>query len=116
MKNSFVISVRFSILIVAHGARDAVVVDLPFVVDLQEIHVGRHQDVVEGLDQVEQQPYVDHLDVSRLGKVVADIDEHGCEDQHRGDIDRYNRLKEKLLEVVGRVANNIEDDCRRKYS
>ena len=76
------------------------VVDLPLVVDLEVVHVGGHQDVVEGLDQVEEQPDVDHLDVSRLGKIVADIDEHGCEDQHCGDIDRYNRFKEKLLEVV----------------
>ena len=92
------------------------VIDLPFIVNLEVIHVGRHQDVVEGLDQVEQQPDIDHLDVSRLGKIVADIDEHGCEDQHCGDIDRYNRLKEELLEIVGRVTNKIQDDCGSEHS
>ena len=86
------------------------VVDLPLVVNLEIVHVGGDQDVVEGLDQVEEQPDVDHLDVSRLRQIVADIDEHGCEDQHRSDIDRYNRLKEELLEVVGRVTDKIEDD------
>ena len=112
MKNSVVISN----LIVADSARDTVVVDLPLVVDLEVVHVGRHQDVVERLDQVEEQPDVDHLDVSRLGEIVADIDEHGCEDQHRGDVDRYDRLKEKLLEVVGRMADKIEDNRRSKHS
>ena len=92
------------------------VVDLPLVVNLEIVHVGGHQDVVEGLDQVEQQPYVDHLDVSRLRQIVADIDEHGCEDQHCGDIDRYNRLKEELLEVVGRVTDKVQDDRGSKHS
>ena len=92
------------------------VVDLPLVVDLEVVHVGGHQDVVEGLDQVEEQPDVDHLDVSRLGEIVADIDEHGREHKHRSDIDRYDRLKEKLLEVVGRVTDKIEDNCGCKHS
>ena len=76
------------------------VVDLPLVVNLEIVHVGGHQDVIEGFDQVKKQPYIDHLDVSSLGKIVANIDEHSCEDQHCSDIDRYNCLKEKLLEVV----------------
>ena len=92
------------------------VVDLSFIVHLETVHVGRHQDVVEGLDQVEEQPDVDHLDVSRLRQIVADIDEHGCEDQHRSDIDRYNRLKEELLEIVGRVTDKIQDDCGSEHS
>ena len=92
------------------------VVDLPLVVNLEIVHVGGHQDVVEGFDQVEEQPDVDHLDVSRLWQIVADIDEHGCEDQHRSDIDRYNRLKEELLEIVGRVTDKIQDDCGSKHS
>ena len=76
------------------------VVDLSFIVYLETVHVGRHQDVVERLDQVEEQPDVDHLDVSGLWKVVADIDEHCCEDQHRSHIQRYHSFKEELLEVV----------------
>ena len=92
------------------------VVDLPLVVSLEIVHVGGHQDVIEGFDQVEEQPDVDHLDVSSLRQIVADIDEHGCEDQHCCDIDRYNRLKEELLEIVGRVADKIKDDCGSEHS
>ena len=77
------------------------VVDLSLIVDLEAVHVGRHQDVVERLDQVEEQPDVDHLDVGGLGKVVADTDEHCCEDQHNCHIQRYHSFKEELLEIVG---------------
>ena len=76
-------------------------VDLSFIVHLETVHVRRHQDVVERLDQVEEQPDVDHLDVGCLGKVVADTDEHRSEDQHHGDIQRYHGFKEELLEIIG---------------
>ena len=77
------------------------VVDLSLIVDLEAVHVGRHQDVVERLDQVEEQPDVDHLNVGGFGKVVADIDEHCCEDQHRRHIQRDHGFKEELLEIIG---------------
>ena len=77
------------------------VVDLSFIVPSETVHVSRHQDVVERFDQVEEQPDVDHLDVGGLGQVVADIDEHCCEDQHRRHIQRYDSFKEELLEIVG---------------
>ena len=77
------------------------VVDPSFLVHLEAVHVGRHQDVVEGLDQVEEQPDVDHLDVGGFGQVVADIDEHCCENQHRRHIQRYHSFKEELLEIIG---------------
>ena len=76
-------------------------VDLSFIVHLETVHVGRHQDVIEWLDQVEEQPDVDHLDVGGLGKVVADIDEHRSENQHRRHIQRDHGFKEELLEIVG---------------
>ena len=77
------------------------VVDLSFIVHLETVHVRRHQDVVERLDQVEEQPDVDHLDVGGLGEIVADIDEHRSENQHHSDIQRYHGFKEELLEIVG---------------
>ena len=77
------------------------VVDLSFIVPSETVHVSRHQDVIEWLDQVEEQPDVDHFDVGGLGKVVADIDEHRSENQHRRHIQRYHGLKEELLEIVG---------------
>ena len=77
------------------------VVDLPLIVNLQIVHVGRHQDVVEGLDQVEKQPDVNHLDVGGLRQVLADADEHRGEDQHHCHVQRNHGLEEKFFEVVG---------------
>ena len=76
-------------------------IDLSFIVHPETVHVGRHQDVVERLDQVEEQPDVDHLDIGGLWQVVADVDEHCGENQHRCHIQRYDGFKEELLEVVG---------------
>ena len=90
-----------SIFLISYSSGNTVVVDLPFVVYLETVHVGRHQDVVKWFDQVEEQPDVDHLDIGRLGKVVADIDEHCSENQHRRHIQRYYGFKKELLEIVG---------------
>ena len=98
MKN-FIIKV--TIVVVADTSRDSMMVDLPLVVDLEVVHVGRHQDVVKWFDQVEEQPDVDHLDIGRLWKVVADIDEHCSENQHHCDIQRYHGFKEEFLKIVG---------------
>ena len=92
------------------------VIDLSLIVHLKTVHVRRHQDVVERLDQIEEQPDVDHLDVGGLGKVIADIDEHSSENQHRRHIQRYHGFKEEFLEIVGRMANNVQDYCWSKYS
>ena len=92
------------------------VVDLSFIVNLETVHVRRHQDVVEWLDQVEEQPDVDHLDVGGLWKVVADIDEHCSEDQHDRHIQGDHGFKEELLEIVGGVTNNVQNYCWSKHS
>ena len=97
MKN-FIIKV--TIVVVADTSRDSMMVDLPLVVHLEVVHVGRHEDVVERLDQVEEQPDIDHLDVGSLRQVLADADEHRGEDQHHRHVQRNHRLKEELLEVV----------------
>ena len=44
MKN-FIIKV--TIVVVADTSRDSMMVDLPLVVDLEVVHVGRHQDVAD---------------------------------------------------------------------
>ena len=90
-----------SVILIANSSGNTMVVDLSSIVHLKTVHVRRHQDVVERLDQIEEQPDVDHLDVSGLWKVVADIDEHCCKDQHRRHIQRYHGFKEELLEIVG---------------
>ena len=89
------------IIVIYNSSGDTMVVDLSFIVHLETVHVGCHQDVVEWLDQVEEQPDVDHLYVGRLGKIVADADEHRSEDQHHSNIQRYHSFKEELLEIVG---------------
>ena len=114
MKNS--IRGEIFTIVTTNSASDPVMVDLPLLVHLEVVHVGRHQDVVERLDQVEEQPDVDHLDVGGLGQVVADVDEHGGEHQHGGDVDGDHGLKEELLEVVGRVTDDVQDDSWCKHS
>ena len=75
-------------------------INLTFLVHFQKVYIGRNQDVVERLDQVEEQPDIDHLDVGGLRQVLADADEHRGEDQHHCHVQRNHRLKEELLEVV----------------
>ena len=84
-------------------------VDLPLVVHLEVVHVGRHEDVVERLDQVEEQPDIDHLDVGSLRQVLADADEHRGEDQHAGEVDCDHGFKEKGFKKVCGMANQIQD-------
>ena len=52
------------------------VVDFPFFVIPQGVHVGMKQDNDEGQEQVKQQPHIHHLHVGCLGQVVAHVDEH----------------------------------------
>ena len=92
------------------------VVDVPPLIRLEIVHIGSHQDVIEGLDKVEEEPNINHLDVGGLGQVVADIDEHGGEDQHGCHIDRDDGFEEELLEVVGCMADKIKDDSGCKNS
>ena len=92
--------VRIYILIIVDITNNPMMINLTFLVHFQKVDIGRHQDVVEGLDQVEQQPDVDHLDVGGLRQVLADADEHRGEDQHHRHVQRYHCFKEELLEVV----------------
>ena len=93
-----------SIILISDCSGNTMVVDFSFIVYLETVHVRRHQDVIEWLDQVEEQPDVDHLDVGGLGEIVADIDEHRSENQHRCHIQRYHSFKEELLEILGKPS------------
>ena len=88
-------------IVTTDSASNSMVVYFTLIVHFKVVHVRRDQDVVEGLDQVEEQPDVDYLDIGGFGKVVADIDEHCSENQHRRHIQRYHSFKEELLEIVG---------------
>ena len=47
-----------------------------------EMLIGVQQDYNEGVEQVEQEPHVNHLHVGGLGEVVTHVDQHGSQDQH----------------------------------
>ena len=100
------------IILIYNSSGNTMVVDLSFIVHLETVHVGRHQDVVERLDQVEEQPDIDHLDVGSLRQVLADADEHRGEDQHHRHVQRNDGFEEKFFEIVGRVAHSVQDDSR----
>ena len=48
----------------------------------QCIHVGVDENLYEGKEKVEYEPYVDHLDVGGFRQVVRHIDKHGRQHQH----------------------------------
>ena len=74
----------------------------------QALDVGLHDDVQEGLEEVEDEPDIDHLDVSGVWEAGGDADEQGGQHQHHRHIQRHQALEEKLLEVVGHVADDVE--------
>ena len=62
-------------------------VDLPWLYFCAEsFDVSLQENVNKWLEQVEQEPDVDHLDIGRLGEVVTHVDEHRRQDKHDGDI------------------------------
>ena len=93
-------TIEVPIIVNAHTASDSMVIYFPFFVHLQIVHVGRREDVVEGLDEVEEQPDVDHLDVSGLGQTLTDTDEHGGQHQHHCHVQRDHCLEKEFLEVI----------------
>ena len=66
----------------------------------QAVHVGVEQHQQEGHQKVEDQPDVDHLHIGSGGQVVADADEHCCQDQHGGEVYCYYCFKEKVLQFI----------------
>ena len=66
----------------------------------QAVHEGVEQHQHEGHQQVEYQPDVDHLHIGSGGQVVADADEHCCQDQHGGEVYCYYCFKEKVLQFI----------------
>ena len=80
----------------------------------------------EGNHQIENEPNVDHLYIGCLGEVLWDGYEHGCQNQHHGQVDSDHlesksefdhsikwiwsySLKEEGLEVVGHVGDGDEE-------
>ena len=69
-------------------------VDLPWLfLCAESFNVSLQEDVNEWLEQVEQKPDVDHLDIGSLGEIVTYVDEHRCQDQHYRHIQGNNSLR-----------------------
>ena len=71
----------------------SMVVYFPLLSASQGLYVCLHDDVNKGLEQVEEEPDVDHLDIGSLGQIVADVDEHRCQDEHHCNIQGDDSLK-----------------------
>ncbi len=74
----------------------------------QVVHVGVKDDLSEGDDEGEEQPGVNHLDVSSGRQSVGDADEECCQHKQRGQVDCDNGLEEEGLKVVGGEADDAE--------
>ena len=55
---------------------------LSLLIIAQTVHIGVKQDHYEGVEQVKQQPHVNHLHVGGFRQVVAHVDEHRSQHQH----------------------------------
>ena len=55
-----------------------------------------NEDHNEGIEEVEQQPHIHHLHVGGLGQVVAHVDEHCSQHQHRGQVNSDDSLQIKI--------------------
>ena len=62
------------------------VVYFPVLIIPECVHVCVYQHHNEGVEQVKQEPHIHHLHVGGLGQVVAHVDEHRRQHQHRGQI------------------------------
>ena len=69
----------------------------PVIIVPKSVHVGVDQHHNEGVEQVEQEPHIHHLHVGGLGQVVAHVDKHRCQHQHRGQINSNHCLKQDRL-------------------
>ena len=80
----------------------------------QGLNVSLDDNVDEGFEQVEDEPNVDHLDVGRRGQALTHADEQGGDHEQHGDVGRDEPLEEELLEVVGHVADDVDDQGRQE--
>ena len=71
-------------------------IDLSFIIIPESVHVGVDENHNEGVEKVKQQPYIHHLHVGGLGKVVAHVDEHCSQHQHGGQVNSDDSLKNRI--------------------
>ena len=56
----------------------SMVVYFPIHVLPEAVHVGVDQNNNEGVEQVKQEPHINHLHVGGLWEIIAHVDEHCC--------------------------------------
>ena len=80
----------------------------------QRLNVCLHDDVNEWFEQVEDQPDVDHLDVGRRGQALGHADEQSRDNEENCHVRGDEAFEEELLEVVGHVADDVDDQGRQE--
>ena len=73
--NNFII---FILIFLVDSDSSSVMVYFPVLVSPECVHVGVEQHHYEGLQQVEQEPGINHLHVGSLGQAVTHVDKHRC--------------------------------------
>ena len=81
----------------------AMMVDLPFLIIPESVHVGVEENNDKGEEEVEEKPHINHLHVGGLGQVVAHVDKHGRQHQHRGQIHSDNSLKSVIICIIIKI-------------
>ena len=72
----------------------------PVIIVPESVHVGVDEDNNEGVEQVEQQPHINHLHVGSLRKTVAYVDEHRSQHQHGSQVNSDNSLIKRVFYVL----------------
>ena len=89
-------------------------VDLPPLLSFHShgVHESVENDLGKGNELAKDEPDVHHLDVGGGRETASHTDEQCGEDKEGGEVDRDNGFKEKLLEKVGAVDNDQDEEGR----
>ena len=77
----------------------------------ESVNYSMEDDISEGQQKVENEPYFHHFDIGCLGQTLHHRDEHAGENQHHSKVHCQSGLKEEGFEVVGNVSNDVEQHC-----
>ena len=88
---------------------------LAVIIIAQVINIGVEKNFHKRKKKIKDQPYVHHLDIGGLWKIVGNVDKHGRKDQHAGEVDCDHGFEEKWFKEVCAVADQIQEDGRKIY-
>ena len=75
-----------------------------------------YEDFNKWQNQIEYQPYINHLDVGCFRQGVGYADEHGHQYEQDSQINSNNSFKEERFEEVCRMPNDIQKNGREENS